>query len=140
MAPMTLIEKVLFLQNVEVLADLSPEQLGRIAAITREVDVPPGKTLFRQGERSTSMYVVAQGRVAIEADGERLLEKGENEDLGAWSLLDDQPMIASATVVESAHLLRIDREDFYDVLADHSGIMQSLFRALMRRMRSLTQK
>ena len=140
MAEMTLIEKVLFLQNVELLSSLSPEQLGRIALITHGDKMPKGRVVFREQERSDSMYVIVRGKVALEADGEQILVVSEKEVIGTWALLDDEPMVMSATVVEDARLLRIEREDFYDLLADHSEIMQSIFRVLIRRIRKLVEK
>ena len=140
MAEMTLIEKVLFLQNVELLSSLSPEQLGRIAMITQEKEMPQGKVLFREKERSDSMYVIVRGKVALEADGERVLVAGEKEAIGTWALLDNEPMVLTATVTEDAHLLQVEREDFYDLLADHSEVMQNIFRALVHRIRKLIEK
>ena len=134
---MTLIEKVLFLQNVELLSGLSPEQLGRIALITREVEMPVGKALLREKERSDSMYIIVKGKVAVESGGERILVAGEKEVIGTWALLDNEPMVVTATVLDDAHLLRIEREDFYDLLADHSEVMQNIFRVLIRRIRTL---
>ena len=140
MAEMTFIEKVLFLQNVELLSSLSPEQLGRIALITREAKMPKGRVVFREQERSDSMYVIERGKVALETDGEQILVVSEKDVIGTWALLDDEPMVMTATVVEDARLLRLEREDFYDLLADHREIMQSIFRALVRRVRKLIEK
>lgn len=137
---MTLLEKVLFLQNVELLSHLSPEQLGRIALITREAQIPEGKLLFREKERSASLYLIVEGKVALEANGEKVLLAGEKEVLGTWALLDEEPMVVTATVAEDARLLRLDREEFYDLLADHSEIMQNIFRSLVRRIRKLIEK
>ncbi len=86
------------------------------------------------------MYVIVRGKVALEADGEQILVVSEKEVIGTWALLDDEPMVMSVTVVEDARLLRIEREDFYDLLADHSEIMQSIFRVLIRRIRKLVEK
>ena len=140
MGKMALIEKVLFLQNVELLSQLSPEQLSRIALITRETEMPRGKVIFREKERSDSLYVIVEGKVALESNGERILVAGEREAIGTWALLDDEPMVLTATVLEDARLLEIPREDFYDLLADHSEVMQNIFHALVRRIRKLIEK
>ena len=136
---MTLIEKILFLQEVELLSNLSPEQLGRIALITQETALPRGKTLFREKHGSDAMYVIVEGKVALESNGERIHVAGEKEVVGTWALIDYEPMVATATVAEDARLLRIEREDFYDLLADHSEIMQQIFHMLVRRIRKLIE-
>ena len=140
MVPMTLIEKVLFLQNVDLLSGLSPEQLGRIALITREAAVPRGKVLLREQERSDCMYILVNGKVAVESEGEGIFVAGENDVIGTWALLDNEPMVVTATVIDNAQVLRIEREDFYDLLADHSEVMQNIFRVLIRRIRKLIEK
>src|SRR5688500_5948778 len=137
---MTLIEKVLFLQGVDLLGDLSPEQLGRIALITRETYLPPGRALLREGEVSDSMYILISGKVLIESGGQHISEAYEKEVMGTWSLLENEPMVVTATVTEQARVLRIDRDDFYDLMADHSEVMQSIFRVLIRRVRQLVEK
>jgi len=137
---MTLIEKVLFLQNVDLLSGLSPEQLGRIALITREAAMPRGKVLLREQERSDCMYILVNGKVAVESEGEGIFVAGEKDVIGTWALLDNEPMVVTATVLDDAQVLRIEREDFYDLLADHSEVMQNIFRVLIRRIRKLIEK
>lgn len=137
---MALIKKILFLQNVELFSGLSPEQLGNIALIMREVKMPRGRIVFREQERSKSMYIIVTGKVSLESEGERILVAGEKEAIGTWALLDDEPMVMTATVMEDVTLLRIEREVFYDLLTDHSEIMQSIFRLLIRRIRKLVEK
>ena len=83
------------------------------------------------------MYIIVNGKVAVESGGERILVAGEKEVIGTWALLDNEPMVVTATVLDDAHLLRIEREDFYDLLADHSEVMQNIFRVLIRRIRTL---
>jgi CRP-like cAMP-binding protein len=53
------------------------------------------------------------------------------------ALFDDQPSVATATCVEDSWLLKIEREDFYDLLADHAEMTQRMFKALVKRVRSL---
>jgi CRP-like cAMP-binding protein len=54
-----------------------------------------------------------------------------------WALFDDQPSVATATCAEETWLLKIEREDFFDLLADHAEMTQKMFKALVKRVRSL---
>jgi CRP-like cAMP-binding protein len=134
---MTLIEKVLILQEVELFSSLSPEQLSRIGIIARELEAAPGHILFREKARSDSIYIIIHGKVIFELNGEAVHVAAEKEVVGTWALVDDDPMAVTAIVKEQAHLLQITREDFFDLLADHSEIMQSIFHILVRRIRRL---
>ncbi|MBI4478978.1 MAG: cyclic nucleotide-binding domain-containing protein [Acidobacteria bacterium] len=140
MAEMTLIEKVLFLQEVELLSSLSPEQLARIGLITREMEAAPGQVLFREKTLSDSVYIIVRGEVAIQLSGESFHIASEKDVVGTWALIDDEPMAVTASVKEEAHLLQIKREDFFDLLADHSEIMQNIFHILVRRIRRLIEE
>jgi CRP-like cAMP-binding protein len=62
---------------------------------------------------------------------------GENESLGAWALLEAEPRVVSARAAEESLLLRVDREDFYDLLLDYPELGQGILKALVRRMRKL---
>jgi len=43
----------------------------------------------------------------------------------------------TATTLEDAHLLKIDKEDFVDLLADHVQITQAILKTMARRLRGL---
>jgi len=137
---MTLIEKVLFLQEVELLSKLSPEQLSRIGLIARLMEAVPGHVLFREKNRSDSIYIIVRGKVAIELNGETVHVAEQKEVVGTWALIDDEPMAVTATVKQESQLLQITREDFFDLLADHSEIMQKIFHILVRRIRRLIEE
>jgi len=51
------------------------------------------------------------------------------------ALLDQEPRSASATAREETVLLRINGEDFYDLLASRMEIMQGIVKVLTRRLR-----
>ena len=48
-----------------------------------------------------------------------------------------KPSVVTAVAEVETWLLRIDREDFFDLLADHSDVSRALFQALFKRARAL---
>jgi CRP-like cAMP-binding protein len=64
----------------------------------------------------------------------------QNEVLGAWALFDDSLMPVTVRTLEDTRLLRIRREDFHDLLADHVEIMSSIFSTLVKRFRKLVEQ
>jgi CRP/FNR family cyclic AMP-dependent transcriptional regulator len=134
---LTIVEKVLLLQEVDIFKDTSTENLSHIAAITVEVPYADGETIYKEDDLSDSMYVIVNGKVRLHR-GEMDVMIGEEGDVfGSWALFDDEPRVASATAIEECKLLRIDKEDFYDLLADHSQITQSILKTLSKRLRNL---
>jgi len=134
---LTAVDKVLFLQDVDLFRYATTEELAYIGTIAVEVEEPKGTIIFEEGERSDAMYLVLKGRVRLHKDGQEILVASEREAFGTWALFDTEPRIMTATVIEDAHLLKIDQEEFYDLLADHIEITQSIFRALVQRIKGL---
>ena len=133
----TVVEKVIFLQNVDVFANVPTEQLAHVAAIAEEVSCLKGDVIYALGDATDSLYVVIDGNVRLHRENEDILTAGPKEAFGTWALLDDAPRVATATVEEDARLLRVDRDDFMELLADHSEITQGVFKTIVGRMRGL---
>ena len=134
---LTTIEKVIFLQNVDVFAEVPAEQLSYLAAIASEVSFDKGSVIYRVNENSDAMYVVLEGQVRLHRGEIEIGIVEAKGALGAWALLDDEPRVANADVVEEASMLRIDKDDFIDLLSDHVEITQGLLRTLTRRLHGL---
>ena len=134
---LTIVDKVLCLQNVNIFNHTTTEDLAYIGSIAKELQLPEGTTIFKQHEPADSMYVVVSGRVKLDKDGQEILVAGEREAFGTWALFDAEPYIMTATAVEDVHLLKIEQSEFYDLLSDHVEITQSIFRALIQRTKRL---
>jgi len=137
MPELNIVEKVIALEGVELLGNLTPEQLYEIASIAQEVGYPPGRTILDAAQAPESLYVVLDGAVELLRDGQQLHVARQNEVLGAWALFDDSLMPVTARTLEDTRLLRIRREDFHDLLADHIEIMSAIFSTLVKRFRKL---
>ena len=137
MAELNIIEKVIALEGVELLKNLTPEQLSRIASIAREVKYPPNKVILDPAIPMDALLVVVDGAVELSRDGEVLHTARQNDVLGAWALFDSDPMPVIAKTVEDTRLLRIGRDDFYDLLSDNVEITAAIFSTLVKRFRKL---
>ncbi len=131
------VEKVLFLQDVDIFEYTSTEDLAHIAAITEEVEFDADTILFKEGAISDSMYMVIKGKVSLTRGNQEVMVAQEKDVFGTWALFDDEPRVATATAMELTQLLRIDREDFIDLLADYVAITQSVLKTMVKRLRSL---
>ncbi|HEY1341165.1 MAG TPA: cyclic nucleotide-binding domain-containing protein [Bryobacteraceae bacterium] len=141
MSELNIVEKVIALEGVELMKNLSPEQLARIAAIAHEVRFPPDRTILEEKKPIDALYVIVDGAVELSRKGEPLTVARQNEVLGAWALFEeDDPMPVSARTVEDTRLLRIGRDDFYDLLADNSEITSAIFSTLVKRFRKLVEQ
>ena len=140
MAELNLVEKAVALEGVELFGTLPPEQIANIASIATEVQLPPNRLIFHAGKPVEALYVILEGAVEL-TEAERVLDTaGPNAILGAWALFDEEdPIPLTARSLQDTHLLRIGRDDFYDLLADNSEITMAMFSMLVRRFRKLVE-
>jgi ATP:ADP antiporter, AAA family len=133
---MHLVEKVFLLQDVDLLRGARGSHVALLASIAEEVDVAAGAELICEGDVPAAMYVVMSGSVELHGVGHRLV-LGPEQAFGTWALIDEQPSPIRARALEPSRLLRVTREDFHDLLADHSELALGLLRGLAHRVRSL---
>ena len=134
---LTVIEKVMALQNVDVFSEVSTEQLSHLAMIAAEVTFSEGDVIFRESDPSDSMFLVLDGAVRLHRGELEVTVAHENDVFGTWALFDDEPRVVTATTVEPATVLRIEKDDFIDLLADHVQITQGVLKGMVQRLRSL---
>jgi len=137
---LTLVEKVFFLQEVNVFGNSTTEDLAYVAAITEEINIDKDDIIFQVSDISDSMYMVVSGAVRLHRDNQEILIAKSKDVFGTWALFDDDLRVAAATAIEDSTLLRIDREDFYDLLADHTQITQDVLKTLSKRLKRLIEK
>jgi CRP/FNR family cyclic AMP-dependent transcriptional regulator len=94
--------------------DFTWQEIESLAAHLSVVRRSSGDPLFREGDRDPSMFIIAQGAVAISKQdaGERekhLARLGPGQTIGEMALLDGQPRSATARAAEDVVLLVITR-------------------------------
>ena len=137
METLSVLDKAIKLQRIELFSELETEALALIGSIAEQIYVESGRTIVEQGGALDALSVVLSGGIEMTRDGKTLFSIGESDTIGNWALFDRQPSVATATAVAPTWLLRIDREAFYDLLADHSEMTREVFFALFKRVRSL---
>ena len=105
MPELNIVEKVIALEGVDLLKNLNPDQLARIASIAREVLIEPGETVIEPDKPLVALYVILDGAVEVARGGEVLHVARQNEVLGSWALFDEEPLPVTARAVELTRLL-----------------------------------
>ena len=65
MRELNIVEKVIALEAVDLLKNLTPDQLSRIASIAKEVSYGPGATILEPAKSADALYVILDGAVEI---------------------------------------------------------------------------
>ena len=134
---LTTVEKVLFLQEIDIFEYTSTEDLSHIAAITEESELQKDEIIFQEGDLPDAMYMVINGQVRMTRAGEEVMVAGAKDVFGTWALFDDDPRVLTATATEDTKLLRIDRNEFNDLLSDDVRIAKGIIRTVTRKLREL---
>ena len=134
---LTVVEKVMFLQHVDVFSEVPSEELAFLAKIVEEHTYAKGATIYGELDPSDSMYLVVEGQVRLHKGGNDVATASANEAFGTWALFDDEPRLLAATAVVDTRLLRIDKEAFIDLLADNVQITRGVLKAIVGRLRRL---
>ncbi len=137
--PYTVVEKVLLLQNVDLLSESRTEDLAVLAAIAEEVLYPQGAQIFEEGQLADGLYVVIRGELVLTQDGKEMSRIGERSALGAWDLIEGGPRVFGTYAALETLLLRVERQDFDDLLMDYPELGQSILKGLVRRFRRLVK-
>lgn len=108
---------------------VSEEDLRALASTIRRHRFAKGETVFRQGDRGTSCYVVAkgliEGEIVYREEGAQKEQGKEYKSgfsveqggiFGEMSLFTGMPRTATCVVSEDAELLEIDQENFARLL------------------------
>ena len=127
---LTTIEKVIFLKSVDIFEHATIEQRGRIAGLTEEVHFKPGEIIFEEGQPGDAFYLLLSGQVFIEKNGNPLREMKEKEAFGTLEVLDFHPRAVTAKAVDQVRALKLNGQEFHDLLSLDIEMVEAVFRML----------
>ena len=134
------VEKILFLKGVDLFKSIPGEDLAHIAEITDEVEHGHDDTIFSEGEPGDAMYLIIDGKVKVHSGKQTLAELGTKQCFGEMSILDSEPRSASITALSELTLLKIQREDFAEILAEKPEISLGIIKVLTGRLREANRR
>ncbi len=134
------VEKVLFLKSIDLFSQIPGEDLARVAQIAEEIEFEAKETVITEGELGDSMYLIVAGRVQVAKGARVVVELGERESVGEMAILDSEPRSATVRTLTPVRALKIEREDFYELLNEKLEIAQGIIKVLTRRLRATTQR
>jgi hypothetical protein len=130
------LEKVMVLKRTQLFENTPENVLSAIVPIIIEQPCELGQVLFEKGELGNCMYVIYSGSVEVFDGKTKLAHFSENDIFGELALLDAEARSATAVVAEQTLLLRLDQEDFYDLMEERSELLKSVLSILCKRIRT----
>jgi CRP-like cAMP-binding protein len=95
------------LRKLPLFADLSEEELHRVAPFATEVVVHPGHRLVKQGEFSYEFFVIEDGTAEVLRDGEHVTDLGPGDFFGEIGLLEKDLRNADVVAKNDMHLVTL---------------------------------
>lgn len=130
MTAMDVFERAAALAGCTILERVPAPALLAIAERTAAISLGSGDPLPIRTDAGDAVLVVAAGRVRA---GES--ELGPGALVGELGAIDDEAAPGAATALEPTWVLRLYRDDFLDVLAEHPAAARALARDLAARVR-----
>jgi len=131
------------LSNVPLFSGLSEEEQRTIESHAVSRNYRKNTVIIEKGDESASLYVIVSGKVKVYVADDQGKEivlniEGPGAHLGELALLGDSRRTASVMTLEDAKFLVITKQAFLACLSKHPGIALNLIRALVGRVRALT--
>jgi HEAT repeat protein len=135
------LERVLLLREVPIFADLSPDDLQRVAAIAGEQWFPAGTTIFHQGEEGNVMFIIVNGHVRVIRSGngsdQTLAQRGPGEFVGEMAILESAPRSATLLTQDEVRMLAIEGDTFKQILRERPEVSLAVLSSVSRRLREM---
>jgi type IV pilus assembly protein PilB len=137
---------VLFLKNVKLFAELSPDSLGKLGSCLKVAEFPPAEVVVREGAPGVSMYIIKSGLVEVRKKDPvtgidfLVAQLSEGSAVGEMSLLTGKPRSATVTTVQPTVVFTLTRADFRNLLTQHPEISLGLARIMAERLEDATKQ
>ena len=126
--------KVKIISGVPLFAGLSKRQLSQVAAIADEVDLRPGRTLIREGERGREFFVLLDGSADVTRKGKLIATRKPGDFFGEVALVCNVPRVATVTTTSKSRALVVTDRDFRSLVKRTPEIALKVLEAVGERL------
>jgi len=141
-AALCTLEKMVFLHQVPLFADLNPDDLYELSGFAKETVIHADEVLVHEGDTDDDLYIITNGQAeatVMRKDTEHIIgTAGPGNVIGEMAVVDSQPRSATVRATSpNLRLLRIRGEDFRRVLANRSDLSAQIMRIISLRLRQV---
>jgi CRP-like cAMP-binding protein len=131
--------RIRHLQRVPLFSGFNEDELGRVAGLSKIVEVPVGTAVTQIGEPGDSFFVLIDGTAAVRTPVGPGGELHPGDFFGEMSLLDGEPRSATIVAATPLRLLVVERTHFWPLLDETPELVTRILTILSRRVRRLEQ-
>jgi serine/threonine protein phosphatase PrpC len=137
-------QKIEAIKKIPLFQGLTFPEAIRVLSVVSSRSYKKSERLITQGKHGREFYVGVFGKFRVEIDGHPVTELPPGSLIGEGVLLSDEPHQADVFAVDDAHVMVIDREDFFNLLRNTpylaNKFLWSFCRVLNERLRHTGQR
>ncbi|HEY2798215.1 MAG TPA: mechanosensitive ion channel family protein [Thermoanaerobaculia bacterium] len=131
--------------GTELFAPLSMDERERLGQGARSHRYAEGEIIVREGDETSSMFLIVAGRCAVSAHGDGLSSQRvavleEGSAFGEISLLTGEPRIATVRALTEATLVEIDKATLAPILEASPSLVEKLETIILERRRETADR
>jgi CRP/FNR family transcriptional regulator, cyclic AMP receptor protein len=125
--------KVELIKRVPLFSHCSKKELGLVAQIADEIDLPAGKTLMREGERGREFFILVDGDAEVRKGNRKVNTMGGGDFFGEIALVSQRPRTATVTTTSPVRALVVTEQAFRSLLGRTPDVQRKVLQALADR-------
>ena len=122
------------LRDVSLVSHCSGRELRDIVGLGYEKSFSRGAALTREGEPGESLFLILDGSIGVERNGEQLMVRGPREFIGEIALFSHSPRTATVKAVTDVRTFVIPGRAFRALLGRQPKLQCKVLEALAVRM------
>jgi CRP/FNR family transcriptional regulator, cyclic AMP receptor protein len=125
--------KVELIKRVPLFSHCSKKELGMVAQIADEIDLPEGKTLMREGDRGREFFVLVEGEADVRKGNRKVSTLGGGDFFGEIALVSQRPRTATVTTASPVRALVVTEQSFRSLIDQAPEVQRKVLQALADR-------
>jgi CRP/FNR family cyclic AMP-dependent transcriptional regulator len=124
------------LRKVPLFAELSDEDLGRLANQMKERRFSEGKAMTSEGSGGAGFFVITDGNATVSVSGDVRTTLGPGDYFGEIALIDEGTRSATITAATDVTAYGLTSWEFKPFVEDHPEVAWALLQTLAGRLRA----
>jgi CRP/FNR family transcriptional regulator, cyclic AMP receptor protein len=126
--------KIQLIKRVPLFQELSARELGEVAALADEIDLPDGRKLTNEGGSGREFIIIIDGVADVSRGGKTINKLGPGDFLGEIALVTGRPRTATVTTRGPATLLVLNAQAFRSLLHAMPSIQAKVLNTVAARL------